>query len=68
MHVGVIRGCNVVYKAPAGMKDCQDLHVQVYEDDDVRIMSSAWMPTPEELALLNSSRSICISMATRILS
>lgn len=60
MIVGIIRGANFVYKAPADMQDCQDLHVQVYEDADnsIRIMSSAWMPTPDELKLLNAGQPI----------
>jgi hypothetical protein len=40
------------------MDNCQDLHVHVYQDDDVRIMSSAWMPTPAELARLNAGAPI----------
>jgi len=58
MIVGRIRGSNFVYKAPVGMDNCQDLHVAVYEDEDVRVMSSAWMPTPEELARLNAGQPI----------
>jgi len=58
MIVGRIANSNFVYKAPSNMNDCQDLHVCVYEDSDVRIMSSAWMPTPDELARLNAGQPI----------
>jgi hypothetical protein len=58
MLVGRIRDSNLCYKAPAGMDNCQDLHVRVYQDQQVRIMSSAWLPTPEELVLLNAGQPI----------
>lgn len=49
---------NYVYTAPKGMDDCADLHVHVYDDGDVRIITSAWHPTPEELALLNAGQPV----------
>ena len=58
MLVGRIRDSNFCYKAPPGMENCQDLYVRVFEDEDVRIMSSAWMPTPEELARMNAGQPI----------
>ena len=58
MQVGRIRGSNFVYKAPVGMDTCQDLHVRVVEDEDVRIMSSAWIPTPEEVERIKSGQPI----------
>ena len=49
MQVGRIRDSNFVYKAPAGMDNCADLHVQVYDDGEIRVMTSAWIPTPDEV-------------------
>lgn len=49
---------NMVYRAPQGMDNCDDLHVFVYNDGDVRIITSAWKPTPEELVLLNAGQPV----------
>lgn len=51
-------GSNFTYKAPPGMPECQDLHVHVYNDGECRIITSAWMPSPEELALLNAGQPV----------
>jgi hypothetical protein len=51
---------NFIYTAPKGMDNCNDLHVHVYNDDDVRIITSMWMPTPEELALLNAGQPVSL--------
>lgn len=58
MRPGVIRNTNFCYKAPAGMQDCQDLHVHVYEDDGVRITTSAWIPSPQEVELIKAGQPI----------
>ena len=58
MQVGRIRGSNMVYRAPEGMDNCQDLHVQVFEADGVRVMTSAWMPTPDEVARIQAGQPI----------
>lgn len=52
------QNANFVYAAPKGMDNCDDLHCFVYEDQDVRIITSAWMPSPEELALLNAGQPV----------
>lgn len=49
---------NFCYKAPEGMDDCADLNVHVYNDGEVRIITSAWLPTPDELALLNAGQPV----------
>lgn len=58
MIIGRIRGSNFVYKAPEGVDNCNDLHVRVEEQDGVRVMTSAWMPTPDELRRLNAGEPI----------
>lgn len=58
MLIGTIRGSNFCYKAPENVPGCQDLHVQVQELDGIRVMSSAWYPTPEELKLLSEGQPI----------
>jgi len=58
MQPGRIRNSNFTYTAPEGMDNCQDLHVQVFDDGDVRIMSSAWIPTPEEVKLIAAGQPI----------
>lgn len=49
---------NFTYTAPKGMDECQDLHVFVSDDGECRIITSAWMPSPEELALLNAGQPV----------
>jgi hypothetical protein len=49
MQVGRIRDSNFIYRAPQGMPDCLDLHVHVTDTDGMRIITSAWIPTPEEV-------------------
>lgn len=58
MLIGRIRNSNFVYRAPEGMDGCQDLHVNVGYLEGERVMSSAWMPTPEELKLLNEGQPV----------
>jgi hypothetical protein len=58
MIIGRIRDSNFVYRAPEGVDNCSDLHVRVTHEDGVRVMTSAWMPTPEELARLNAGEPI----------
>lgn len=58
MQVGRIRGSNFVYRAPPGMDSCQDLHVHVSEENGLRIISSAWLPTPEEVARICAGQPI----------
>jgi hypothetical protein len=43
---------NYCYRAPKGVDNCADLNVHVYDDGDVRIITSVWQPTEEERALL----------------
>lgn len=58
MLIGRIRGSNFTYTAPPGMDNCQDLHVRVDEADGVRTITSAWYPTPDELARLRDGQPI----------
>lgn len=58
MLIGRIRGSNFCYKAVEGMENCQDLHVRVDDYEGQRVMSSAWIPTPDELKRLNEGQPI----------
>lgn len=58
MTPGVIRNSNFVYTAPAGMDNCSDLHVHVQQDENVRIITSAWIPTPHEVELIKAGQPI----------
>lgn len=58
MHVGRIRDSNFTYRAPAGMDNCQDLHVRVTEEQGVRIITSAWLPTPDEVERIKQGQPI----------
>jgi len=58
MRPGVIRDTNFTYRAPDGMQDCQDLHVHVFDDGDVRIITSAWIPTPDEVERIKAGQPI----------
>lgn len=62
MYPGTIRGHNFTYTAPQGVDNCQDLRVRVDHFRDIRIISSAWFPTPEELAALNAGEPIVLSI------
>lgn len=59
MILGSIRGFNRTYIA----EGCNDLRVRVdtYRDGTVTL-TSAWMPTPEELARLNAGQPIHLSI------
>lgn len=59
MLIGRIRGSDTIYKGPADMEDCQDLHVRHdrYADGSVALVS-AWIPTPDELARLNAGQPV----------
>ena len=58
MLIGRVRGSNFTYTAPAGMDNCQDLHVRVDEDAGVRTITSAWYPTAEEVELMRQGQPI----------
>lgn len=58
MLVGRIRDSNYVYRAPDGMDTCNDLHVNVQEHHGVRIMTSAWIPTPDEVERIKAGQPI----------
>lgn len=49
MTPGAIRDANFVYGAPPGVPNCSDLHVRVTQDEGIRIMTSAWFPTQDEI-------------------
>lgn len=54
MLIGHIRGATHILRGPADMDNCADLPVI---RDEGR-MVSAWLPTPEELRLLNSGQPV----------
>lgn len=56
MLIGRIRGANKVYRAPQGMDNCQDLHVHQQQEHGVTITTSAWFPSPEEMARLQAGQ------------
>ena len=58
MRPGVIRDSNFTYTAPPGMDNCQDLKVHVYDDGDIRIITSAWIPTVEEVERIKAGQPI----------
>ena len=58
MLIGRVRGCNFTYTAPADMENCQDLHVRVENLDGQRVITSAWFPTKEEIALMQEGQPI----------
>lgn len=58
MDIGSIRGANFVYRAPEGLENCKDLRVRVDEVDGQRWITSAWIPTPEEVQRLVSGQPI----------
>lgn len=58
MQVGHIRNSNFCYTAPEGMDNCQDLHVRVTEEQGIRIITSAWFPTPDELKRMQAGQPI----------
>lgn len=59
MIIGSIRGANLTLVAPG----CSDLRVRadVYEDGTTTL-TSAWMPTPDELKRLNEGLPIHLSI------
>lgn len=58
MIIGRIRGANFCYTAPPELPDCQDLHVRTQVINGCHTASSAWFPTPEELAALNAGQPV----------
>ena len=67
MFPGTIRGHNFTYNAPAGVDNCQDLrvrvdHYRINANTPVRVINSAWFPTPEELAALNAGEPVVLSI------
>lgn len=58
MLIGRIRGANKVYRAPEGMDNCQDLHVNVQREGAVVITTSAWFPSPDEVQRLVAGQPI----------
>lgn len=69
MIPGRIKGANVCFKRPAGTRadQCGDLFIR-REVVDVGgegwvHMSSAWIPTPAELAALNAGGAVILSIA-----
>ena len=63
MIIGRIRGSNFTYMAPPDMENCQDLHVNVSIDSQgLRIITSAWYPTAEEVELMRQGQPIHLSI------
>lgn len=59
MIIGSIRGFNRVFKA----EGCNDLRVRVdVYDDGTTTLTSAWMPTPDELKRLVAGQPIHLSI------
>lgn len=58
MLIGRIRGSNMVYRAPEGMDNCEDLHVRVDHIPGGTVNSSAWYPTPDEVERIKSGQPI----------
>lgn len=64
MIPGAIRNATHTFKAPPGTEDkCLDLHVRVSHHPDFgRCISSAWIPNPTELAMLNKGQAVHIHL------
>lgn len=63
MIPGCIRGANVRLGPPQNMADCSPLMVLRSEWAGGAIThTSAWFPTPHELALLNSGNAVYLSV------
>lgn len=72
MFPGTIRGHNFTYTAPPGVDNCQDLRVrrEVFQIknpegktvDSFLTVSSAWFPTPDELAALNAGEPVVLTI------
>lgn len=63
MQTRTIRGANFTFKAPADMPDCQDLPVRLERSNGEMLhTSSAWYPTPDELALLNAGEPVVLTI------
>lgn len=58
MHIGRIRNSNMILRGPDDMDDCGDLHVNVQHHSGMRVMTSAWIPTPDELLRLNQGKAV----------
>lgn len=46
---------------PPGMADCGDLHIVIKDG----ALMSLWLPTPEELKLLNQGAPVCLEVRSR---
>ena len=63
MITGTVRGANFTYAAPKGMANCQDLRVRLENLPEGGLTStSAWYPTPDELALLNAGEPVALTI------
>lgn len=60
----IIEGWNKKWTTPEGWsKDrCGDLHVKEEMENGIPVMSSAWEPTPAELAILNAGGSVVLGI------
>lgn len=54
-----IRNSNFTYTAPKGMEgECADLHMRVDNHSGERVITSAWSPTPDEVARIASGQPV----------
>jgi len=56
---------NHVFKAPEGMKECDDLSVTVGNWSGYPCIVSHWKPSPEELKLLNEGKPVQLTIVGR---
>lgn len=65
MIIGRIEGWTHAFGKPEGMTDeqCATLHVRAQRQEDESVtLTSAWFPTPAELAALNAGEPVYLSV------
>lgn len=64
MRPGVIQGFTHVFNKPADMSDeeCFALHVRAGGFNGLDSLTSAWFPTPAEMAALNSGAPVLLTI------
>lgn len=58
MLIGRIANATRVMHAPADMENCQPLAICDIDIEGNNVMLSAWLPTPEEVALMQAGQPV----------
>lgn len=61
MQHGIIEDSNLILRGDPEQR-IHDLHARVEECDGYRVVTSAWFPSPNEMALLQAGQPVYVSL------